>query len=80
MANIHAFGDCCPNARKIIHLGVTSAFVGDNTRFNTNKRSFNINKKKISSIIDRISKFALEYKNSNFTYIHISKSTINYCR
>jgi len=31
MAHIHAFGDQCPAARPIIHLGATSAYVGDNT-------------------------------------------------
>lgn len=31
MAHIHAFGDLCPNAKKIIHLGVTSNFINDNT-------------------------------------------------
>ena len=31
MAHIHAFGDLCPNARSIIHLGATSCYVGDNT-------------------------------------------------
>lgn len=31
MAHIYAFGDKCPNARKVIHLGVTSNFINDNT-------------------------------------------------
>ena len=31
MAHIHAFGDLCPKAKPIIHLGATSCFVGDNT-------------------------------------------------
>lgn len=31
VAHIHLFGELCPRARPIIHLGATSAFVGDNT-------------------------------------------------
>ncbi|MCK4373772.1 MAG: adenylosuccinate lyase [Candidatus Brocadiae bacterium] len=31
MAHVHAYGEQCPRARAIIHLGATSAFVGDNT-------------------------------------------------
>ena len=31
MAHIHAYGEQCPNARAIIHLGATSCYVGDNT-------------------------------------------------
>ncbi len=30
MAHVHAFGDACPLARPIIHLGATSCYVGDN--------------------------------------------------
>ncbi len=30
MAQVHAFGDLCPKARPIIHLGATSCYVGDN--------------------------------------------------
>jgi len=31
MAHVHAYGEQCPNARGIIHLGATSCYVGDNT-------------------------------------------------
>ncbi len=31
MAHVHTFGDACPTARPIIHLGATSCYVGDNT-------------------------------------------------
>src|SRR3989339_1728681 len=31
MAHVHAYGDVCPSARAIIHLGATSCYVGDNT-------------------------------------------------
>ncbi len=31
MAHVSVFGDQCPDARPIIHLGATSCFVGDNS-------------------------------------------------
>ncbi len=31
MAHVKTYGDCCPTARGIIHLGATSCYVGDNT-------------------------------------------------
>src|SRR5688572_18923459 len=31
MAHVHAYGDACPAARPIIHLGATSCYVTDNT-------------------------------------------------
>lgn len=31
MAHVHTFGDVCPKAAGIIHLGATSCYVGDNT-------------------------------------------------
>ena len=31
MAHVHTYGECCPNAMPIIHLGATSCYVGDNT-------------------------------------------------
>ena len=31
MAHIRTYGDACPKARGIIHLGATSCYVGDNT-------------------------------------------------
>ena len=31
MAHVHTYAAVCPKAAPIIHLGATSAFVGDNT-------------------------------------------------
>lgn len=62
MAHIHAYGEQCPNARPIIHLGATSAFVGDNTDIVLMTRGLRLVKRKLVNLIERISKFALEYK------------------
>lgn len=62
MAHIHAYGEQCPNARPIIHLGATSAFVGDNTDIILTRRALEIVKRKLINLMDRISNFAMEYK------------------
>ncbi len=36
MAHVQTYGDVAPFAKPIIHLGATSAFVGDNTDLNSN--------------------------------------------
>ena len=62
MAHIHAYGDVAPNARAIIHLGATSAFVGDNTDLIQIRDGFQLIKKQIINVINGLAKFAKEYK------------------
>ena len=62
MAHIHAYGDKCPTAKGIIHLGATSCYVGDNTDIIVMKEALQLVKKKLVNVIDILSKFALKYK------------------
>lgn len=62
MAHIHAFGNQCPSAMGIIHLGATSAFVGDNADIILMKEALLIIRKKLVNLMEKISKFALKYK------------------
>ncbi|MBA1333931.1 MAG: adenylosuccinate lyase [Firmicutes bacterium] len=62
MAHVHAFGQQCPDAKPIIHLGATSAFVGDNTDIILIKEALHIIEAKLVNIIRALSKFALDYK------------------
>lgn len=63
MAHVHGFGKVCPKAEGIIHLGVTSAFVGDNTDLIQIKEGLQLLRKKILSVISNLKTFALQYKN-----------------
>ncbi|MFQ5964454.1 MAG: adenylosuccinate lyase [Candidatus Scalinduaceae bacterium] len=63
MAHILAFGEQCPNAKPIIHLGATSAFVQDNTDLIQIKRGMNILLKKLVNIVDALADFAKRNKN-----------------
>lgn len=62
MAHIHAYGEQCPEARGIIHLGATSCYVGDNTDIIIMTEALQLINKKLVAVIKKLSDFALEYK------------------
>ncbi|MGI6108893.1 MAG: adenylosuccinate lyase [Eubacteriaceae bacterium] len=62
MAHVHTFGDQCPEARPIIHLGATSAYVGDNTDVIQYTEGLRHIRKLLINLISELSKFAIEYK------------------
>jgi adenylosuccinate lyase len=53
MAHIHAFGEQCPKAAGIIHLGATSQFVGCNTDLIIHKRALERAIEKLASFVQR---------------------------
>lgn len=62
MAHVHTYGDVAPLARPIIHLGATSAFVGDNTDLIQMRDGLLILRKKLVNVIKNLSDFAIKYK------------------
>ncbi len=62
MAHVHTYGEQCPKAKGIIHLGATSAYVGDNTDIITYTEGLVHIRKCLLNLIDRLTAFALEYK------------------
>ncbi|NLL05108.1 MAG: adenylosuccinate lyase [Clostridiaceae bacterium] len=62
MAHIHAYGELCPSAKGIIHLGATSCYVGDNTDIIIMHEGLKILKKKLIAVISKLTEFALKYK------------------
>ena len=63
MSHVYAYGVQCPKAKGIIHLGATSCYVGDNTDIITMTEALKLIRKKLVNLMDKLSKFALEYKN-----------------
>ena len=62
MAHVHTYGDSAPLAKGIIHLGATSAFVGDNTDLIQIRDGLLIIRKQLVNVIKKLSDFALKYK------------------
>lgn len=62
MSHVYAYGVQCPKAKGIIHLGATSCYVGDNTDIITMTEAMKLIRTKLVNLMDKLSKFALEYK------------------
>ena len=62
MAHVHAYGDVAPLAKPIIHLGATSAFVGDNTDLIQMRDGLQIIRKQLVNVMSQLSHFSLQYK------------------
>ncbi len=62
MSHVYAYGEQCPKARGIIHLGATSCYVGDNTDIIAMTEGLKLIAKKIANILLVLRNFALKYK------------------
>ena len=62
MAHVYAFGEQCPKAKPIIHLGATSCYVGDNTDVIIMTEALKLVHKKMVNLLDALAKFALAQK------------------
>ncbi len=62
MAHIYAYGLQCPKAKPIIHLGATSAFVGDNTDLIQIRDGLLLLRQKLVNLIESLADFASKYK------------------
>jgi adenylosuccinate lyase len=62
MSHVHAYGLQCPKAKPIIHLGATSAFVGDNTDVIQMAEGLKLIRNKVLNVIKNLSDFAEKYK------------------
>ncbi|MBD3244221.1 MAG: adenylosuccinate lyase [Chitinivibrionales bacterium] len=60
MAHLRAFGEQCPSAKPIMHLGATSAFVGDNTDLIQLRDATDIVLRRLVRLIHTLRGFALD--------------------
>jgi len=78
MAHIHTYGDVCPNARPIIHLGATSCFVTDNTDAILLREGLTMLRARLVTMIDRLANFAKKYRDFpclGFTHMQPAQPT-----
>ena len=62
MSHVYAYGQQCPKAKGIIHLGATSCYVGDNTDMILMSEALDIVRKKLVNVISELAGFADKYK------------------
>src|SRR5262245_17648011 len=62
MAHVHAYGDACPAARGIIHLGATSCDITDNADLLLIREALGIIRDGLVAVIDRLASFAAAHR------------------
>lgn len=78
MAHVHAYGDVCPTARPIIHLGTTSCYVTDNTDLILMREGLSIVARSLAAVIDSLAKFARQHRDLpclGFTHLQPAQPT-----
>ncbi len=78
MAHVYAYGDVCPDARAIIHLGATSCFVTDNTDLLLLREALELVRGRLVAVIDRLAEFARKYRDLpclGFTHLQPAQPT-----
>jgi adenylosuccinate lyase len=78
MAHVHAYGDVCPGARPIIHLGATSCYVTDNTDLILMRESLEMVARRLAAVIAALADFAKEYRDLptlSFTHLQPAQPT-----
>ena len=62
MAHVHAYGDQCPRARPIIHLGATSCFVNDNAELLMLREGLHLVRAELVALIGRLAAFCRAHR------------------
>ena len=78
MSHVYAFGVQCPTAKPIIHLGATSAYVGDNTDIIQMNEGLEQVRRKMINVVNNLTQFALKYRNTptlGFTHFQPAQLT-----
>lgn len=78
MAHIHAYGEQCPKARPILHLGATSCTVTDNADLILFREGLRLIAASLANALDGLGKFARKHKSLGtlaFTHLQPAQCT-----
>jgi adenylosuccinate lyase len=78
MAHVHAYGDQCPKARPIIHLGATSCYVTDNADLMLMREGLQLISQRVAEVIDALARFAERHRDLptlGFTHLQPAQPT-----
>ena len=78
MAHLYAYGDACPEAKPILHLGATSCYITDNADLIQMREAFKILQAKLVHVIRELSDFAAKHANLaclSFTHLQAAQPT-----
>ncbi len=78
MAHVHTYGDVCPEARAIIHLGATSCYVTDNTDLILMREGLELLRTRLVQVISQLADFAHRYRDLaclGFTHLQPAQPT-----
>lgn len=72
MAHVHLFGDAAPAAKRVLHLGATSAFVGDNTDLVQHREAMTLVRNRVVECVRDLAAFAEKHKKvPTLAYTHL---------
>jgi adenylosuccinate lyase len=78
MAHVHAYGDQCPAARPIIHLGATSCYVTDNADLILLRDAMELAARRTAAVIEALAAFAAKHRDLptlSFTHLQPAQPT-----
>jgi len=78
MAHVHLFGEAAPEARAVIHLGATSAYVTDNTELLQQREALRLVRRRLVACVAALADFAREHRalpTLGFTHFQTAQPT-----
>ena len=77
MSHVYAYGQVCPDAAGIIHLGATSCYVGDNTDIIIMRDALKVSHRKIVNVLANLADLAQKSKDMHcLAYTHLQPAQL----